>query len=443
MNQPKPAALPANMLFHERYRIVRSISDGGMGAVYEIRDERTRPPRALKVMLPSLVADPRMRERFALEAQVTGSIESDHLVRVSDAGVDEATGIPFIVMDLLRGRDVKALIKEQGKLGPEDVVLFLTQVARALDKTHAAGIVHRDLKPENLFVTQRDDGSPCVRILDFGVAKVLTPDETTQAIQTVGTPLYMSPEQIRGQKPAPAIDIWALGMIAYSMLVGESYWEEEKTQVQAAFELYLRIVHGPQEAPSTRAMRRRGVFLAAAFDAWFARAAAVSPANRFERATVAVAALAQALGVRAQSAATLAPAPSNADASASGASLAAAEVVCPNRGALGRFHVLEGGCGCGHPRQPASSSADHFHAKRRCRAPHESGGHPGGARDAGTGRRADVRGCADPPACRRSVQPGAGRGVVAAGNPRRDGPTESPRGQGYGPARPASTRSRC
>jgi serine/threonine protein kinase len=307
---PNAAALPANMLFHERYRIVRSISAGGMGAVYEIHDERTRAPRALKVMLPSLVADPRMRERFALEAQVTGSIESDHLVRVSDAGVDDATGIPFIVMDLLRGRDVKALIREQGKLGPADVVQYLSQVARALDKTHAAGIVHRDLKPENLFVTQRDDGSPCVKILDFGVAKVLTPDETTQATQTVGTPLYMAPEQIRGQKPAPTMDIWALGMIAYSMLVGESYWEEEKTQVSAAFELYLRIVHGPQEAPSTRAMRRRGVFLPAAFDAWFAKAAAARPTDRFEQASGAVGALAQALGIRAQSAATLAPLPS-------------------------------------------------------------------------------------------------------------------------------------
>jgi serine/threonine protein kinase len=290
------AAIPLNTIFHERYRIVRSISAGGMGAVYEVLDERTRTARALKVMLPSLVMDPKMRERFSLEAQVTGTIESDHIVRVSDAGIDQTTDVPFIVMELLRGKDVQGLVKARGPLPKEEVILYMSQVARALDKTHAAGIIHRDLKPENLFVTQRDDGTPCVKILDFGIAKVVQTDEPAQTTQTVGTPLYMSPEQIRGLGlPSPATDIWALTFITYVMLTGEIYWAQEKEQVAATFELLMHVVMGPREAPSIRAKRRRGITLPPAFDAWFARGAALQPQDRFDRASTAVAALEQAL----------------------------------------------------------------------------------------------------------------------------------------------------
>src|SRR5262249_36188212 len=151
----------------------------------------------LKVMLPQVVSDPALRARFALEAKVTGDIESDHLVRVSDAGVDEVTGVPFLVMELLRGEDLRTVVVSRGDLPPDEVVTYLTQASRALDKTPAAGIVHRDLKPDNLFVTRRDDGSPCVKILDFGVAKVLAQrSETNPTAHAVGTPLYMAPEQL-------------------------------------------------------------------------------------------------------------------------------------------------------------------------------------------------------------------------------------------------------
>src|SRR4029077_21112745 len=135
---------------------------------------------------------------FHLEGRVTGDIESDHLVRISDAGVDDATGMPFLVMDLLRGEDLGATLKQRGPIPPAEAVTFLSQVALALDKTHAAGIVHRDLKPENLFVTRRDDGPPCVKILDFGIAKVIAQSQATQhTTEAIGTPLYMAPEQIR------------------------------------------------------------------------------------------------------------------------------------------------------------------------------------------------------------------------------------------------------
>ncbi len=142
-----------------------------MGAVYEVVDEKTDSRRALKVMLPSVVREPTLRARFALEARVIGNVESDHVVRVLDAGIDEGSGTPFLVMDLLRGDDLGSLLEKRGALSSGEVVVYLHQAALALDKTHAADVVHRDLKPENLFVTYRDDGSPCVKIIDFGIAR--------------------------------------------------------------------------------------------------------------------------------------------------------------------------------------------------------------------------------------------------------------------------------
>jgi tRNA A-37 threonylcarbamoyl transferase component Bud32 len=285
-------------LFHGRYRVVQAIKAGGMGAVYEVIDETINARRALKTMLPSIVSAPELRARFALEARVTGSIESNHLVRVSDAGVDEATGVPFLIMDLLRGEDLGSVVKRRGALPPAEVATYLHQVALALDKTHAASIVHRDLKPDNLFVTTRDDGSPCVKILDFGIAKVVAQHAQTQhTTQAVGTPLYMAPEQIRGSKDiGPRADVYAFGHIAYTLLTGEPFWTEEKERSASTFTLFAEIVAGAKEAPVARAQRRRHVWLPPGFDAWFARVTATKPEDREGRAMDAAALLAAALG---------------------------------------------------------------------------------------------------------------------------------------------------
>jgi serine/threonine-protein kinase len=283
-------------VFHGRYRIVRLIKDGGMGAVYEAVDERTNSPRALKLMLPSMLADPDLRRRFATEATVTGGIDTDHVVRVSDAGVDEPTDTPFLVMELLRGKELGTLLEEQGPLPPEDAVLYLQQTALALDKTHLAGIVHRDLKPENLFVTYRDDGSPCVKVLDFGIAKMAV-QSAGRSTRTIGTPLFMAPEQVRGGAIGPPADLFALGHIAYALLAGEPYWNEELLAIESIYPLLSTITEGIREAPTARALRRSGVVLPAAFDGWMQRSLASRPEERFERATAQVAALAEALGV--------------------------------------------------------------------------------------------------------------------------------------------------
>jgi serine/threonine-protein kinase len=236
---------------------------GGMDAVYEVIDEKTRHHRALKVMLPNLVDNEIFRARFAQEALVTGGIESDHIVLTTDAGVDDDTGTPFLVMELLRGEDLGSVVDKRFAVPPGEVTVYLYRTALALDKTHAAGIIHRDLKPDNLFLTTRDDGSPCVKILDFGIAKVLqqgSPSLKTRPM--MGTPLYMSPEQVRNEPTiGPRADIYALGHIAYTLLAGESYGHEQAEDLQSPYLLVAEIMQGVKEMPAVRAMRRSGVTL--------------------------------------------------------------------------------------------------------------------------------------------------------------------------------------
>jgi serine/threonine-protein kinase len=296
MTETAPAGLEIGALFHGRYRVVRRIKTGGMGAVYQVVHVETRRHRALKVMLPSLVADADMRVRFEREATVAADIKSEHIVETFDAGVDPQTGLPFLVMELLEGQELGQLLKTHGRLPPDEVVTLLGQAALALDKTHAAGIVHRDLKPDNLFLTHRDDGSPRLKILDFGIAKVVAPGDDPTYTQTLGTPLYIPREQLRGDgKIGPAADRYALGQIAYALLVGEPYWLEDKLALDSAFALMLMICDGPKERASKRAARS-GVELPRAFDAWFARASAVGAADRWPSAADLVVELAKALG---------------------------------------------------------------------------------------------------------------------------------------------------
>jgi serine/threonine-protein kinase len=286
--------LAAGTIFAGRYRIVGPIAAGGMGAVYEAVHVETERRRALKVMHPHLFQSAEMCERFKQEARIAAHVESEHIVDVSDAGVDEATQMPFLVMELLRGEELSKRLKRLRRLPPAEVVVYLQQTALALDRTHASNIVHRDLKPENLFLTQREDGSPRVKILDFGIAKLVR-EGTAGSTQSMGTPLYMAPEQYRaGVRLSPGADIYALGMIAYTLLVGEPYWRRDLRSAGDVIAFALVAIHGPQEAASLRAAAT-GVTLPPAFDAWFARATALDPERRFTRASEATQALAEAV----------------------------------------------------------------------------------------------------------------------------------------------------
>ncbi|WP_433927592.1 protein kinase [Sorangium cellulosum] len=290
--------LAEGTVFARRYRVVRLIASGAMGAVHEVVHLETERRRALKVMHAHLFQSEEMRERFKREARIAAHIESEHIVDVFDAGVDEATGMPFLVMELLRGEELGHRLQRVGRLPPDEAVTYLHQAALALDRTHAANIVHRDLKPANLFLSQREDGSFLVKILDFGVAKLVAEGATAAgATRSLGTPLYMAPEQFQvGKKLTGAADIHALGMMAFTLLVGLPYWDPEANEAGDVIAFAMLAIRGPQEPPVQRA-RAMGVALPPGFDAWFARATAVDPAARFRRATEAVQALGEAFGI--------------------------------------------------------------------------------------------------------------------------------------------------
>lgn len=277
-----------------RYYVERLLGKGGMGAVYAVHHTNTGEALALKVLHPDVANNPQAVERFRTEARAPVRIGTDHVTRVYDADVSpELNGLPFIVMEYLTGRDLNTELKRRGALPAGEVVMLLKQVARALDRAHALGIVHRDLKPQNLFLTKRDDGSPLVKILDFGIAKLTdnTSHELTQDGAVFGTPWYMSPEQARGQttKVAPSTDLWALGLIAFRLLTGRNYWSAETFAA-----LIGQILYEPMTPPSQMAPH-----LGPRFDEWFARACNRDETQRFPGAGEMINQLALALGVAA------------------------------------------------------------------------------------------------------------------------------------------------
>jgi eukaryotic-like serine/threonine-protein kinase len=282
--------------FHDRYDVVRNLSTGGMGSVYEAIHVETHRRCALKVMLPSLVRDAEMLARFKLECTVASNFDSEHIVQVLDAGVDAKSGLPFLVMELLQGQELFTVVEQRGALPPQEVVTYLHQVALALEKTHAAGVIHRDLKPENLFVTTRDDGSPRVKILDFGIAKVVSrQDRITQSF--MGTPLYMAPEQLTLEgELSVKTDNYALGQLAFTFLVGVPYWDLESQRDLGIYKLVATIARGAPEPASARAIRY-GAHLDRDFDEWFRRATAADPSQRFSGPLEQIRALADALAV--------------------------------------------------------------------------------------------------------------------------------------------------
>jgi serine/threonine protein kinase len=291
--------LSTGSVFAGRYRVERRIGSGGMGAVYEVVHLETNRRRALKVMHPQYVSSDELRARFRQEARVAAEIESEHIVDVFDAGIDEPTGLPFLVMELLRGEELGTLIKRVGPLPKEDVVRYLHETSLALDKTHRARIVHRDLKPDNLFLCQRESGPPRIKVLDFGIAKIVKDAETqANATRSLGTPLYMAPEQfVLRTTVSPAADIFALGMIAFTMLVGKPYWYEESKIASEMVAFVMHVAHGPTESAVARAWEQARVALPNDFDVWFFRVTAREPTARFATADDAVIALARVLRV--------------------------------------------------------------------------------------------------------------------------------------------------
>ena len=297
--------LDSGALVAGRYEIVAPLASGGSGLVYAATDRTTEKRVAIKVLGPHVLHERAAREKLRLEAIVAGRVESEHIVQVWDAGVDGLTGFPYLVMELLRGHDLQHWVEQRGPLESAVAVEYLRQVASGLDKAHSwkdseqrpSPIVHRDLKPENLFLTHREDGSPLVKILDFGLAKVIS-GSATLSTEVRGTPLYMAPEQLSQAPVTPATDIWSLGLIAFFFLTGKCYWRSGQGNTAVLHAVLKEVGEGPTDLPQSR-LKAIGVEMAlpAAFDDWFLRCVNLEPARRFPTAGQAVRALSLALGL--------------------------------------------------------------------------------------------------------------------------------------------------
>lgn len=230
-----------------KYRIRRVVGAGSMGVVCEAEHIEIGKRLAIKIIDASLLGMTDITLRFRQEARAASLVESHHIVQVFDVGQDDALGL-YLVMEYLTGEDLSAMLAREKRIAPEKAVRIAVQVARGLAKAHDAGVIHRDLKPANIFLTEREDDEPLVKILDFGISKVIDASRAesklklTRAGTVVGTPQYMSPEQAQGFTVDERTDVWALGLVLYEMLAGRPAYPELPTY--EAFIIHL-VSHPP------------------------------------------------------------------------------------------------------------------------------------------------------------------------------------------------------
>jgi hypothetical protein len=235
----------------EKYRVERVIGRGGMGTVVEVIHAQLGTPFALKFLHHNVVGNAAMTERFFREARATAALKSEHVCRVFDMGSFE--GVPYLVMERLDGTDLSKLLRRVRRLPPHDVCDYLIQACAGIAEAHAAQIVHRDLKPGNLFLTARPDGSPLIKVLDFGIAKAPqdTDNDLTGTNAVLGSPSYMSFEQLRSSKLVDTrSDIWSLGVILFELISGRRPFIGDGVAdlaVKIALEPAPRLPDGPRE----------------------------------------------------------------------------------------------------------------------------------------------------------------------------------------------------
>ncbi|AKT43516.1 serine/threonine-protein kinase [Chondromyces crocatus] len=256
-------------------RLVQPLGKGGMGSVWIADHLGLGIQVAVKFIAQQLLTDESMVLRFRREAMAAAQIRSPHVAQVFDHGVT-SEGLPFIVMELLEGELLGDRVKRLGALPPRDTALIVTQVAKALTRAHEAGIVHRDIKPDNLFLTEVD-GELLVKVIDFGVAKQGSHQDAgmTTTGSMVGTPLYMSPEQLFSAKHTDhRADLWSLAVVAYHAMTGRPPFTGDTLGA-----LSVAVYTGVHPLPSAV---QPGLPLA--IDAWFHRALQREPQHRFQSA---------------------------------------------------------------------------------------------------------------------------------------------------------------
>jgi serine/threonine-protein kinase len=265
---------PPGSVIAGKYRVERVLGAGGMAVVVEATHLLLGQRVALKLLRADAAQAPGVLERFRQEAQIAAQLPGEHIVRATDVGQTE-DGAPYLVMELLVGRDLEAEILARGRLPTEEAVSILLQACEGVAEAHAVGLIHRDLKPGNLFVTRRRDGSPLVKVLDFGISKLTHLEASaslTQTTSSFGTPLYMSPEQIQSAKHVDMrADQHALAAILYTLLAGRPPYSAPSVTA-------LSVIIATQPPASMRDVRPD---LPYQLEAAIGRALAKSPADRF------------------------------------------------------------------------------------------------------------------------------------------------------------------
>jgi serine/threonine-protein kinase len=260
-----------------KFVVERVIGMGGMGVVLAARHAQLGQSVAIKVLRREAIASTDSVERFLREARAAAGLQSAHVVRVTDVGT-LASGVPYMVMEHLVGTDLQRMLEERRQLPLDETVDYVLQAMEAVAEAHTLGLVHRDLKPANLFVTRTPDGSPLVKVLDFGISKVMEGGPMSQPSLTatttiMGSPLYMSPEQVRSSKNVDArTDVWALGVILHELLAGAPPF-----QAETMTGLCARIVADPPEV-----LRARRPDVPTAFESVVTRCLDKDAAKRFQ-----------------------------------------------------------------------------------------------------------------------------------------------------------------
>lgn len=270
-----------------KYRVGQLVGSGGMGTVWVGTHEQLGTRLAIKFIRPQFAERPDARRRFEIEARAAASVESKHAVKVYDYGLSDR-GLPYIVMEFLEGESLSEALIRRGPLPAREAALIIAQASKALAKAHAAGIVHRDLKPDNIFLAKSADGEGgdlgyTVKLVDFGIAKMLDLSASgpkgsglqgpTQEGSVIGTPNFMSPEQLTvGGSPNGLTDIWSLGACAYAAFTARIPFEGE-----VLGDIVLKVCVEPLPLPS-----RYAPDAPPGLDAWFLRACHREAAKRFQ-----------------------------------------------------------------------------------------------------------------------------------------------------------------